>query len=301
MADRDVYKASLYASDDVIAQAWKEWARRRQCIHCGKIYTLFSSFGMRECKQHHKPKETFREDDGRIGEKFICCNKPIPRPYFHRGGSLVPSAILLDQFPSSQYNICQQVTPLPPQGCVKADHSDGSDAWPIGLVDNLNDIIPTLRPVGGWKIGEQVKIGENVYEIRSPPNPFGEVRVEWRLISGERKTEAGGGDTERKEAHLKDMRPIDGWDPDDYDTLEIMDLETGKQKDRITKFGTYWREWSAGVSISDIAGVLPYMVNPAGNEDVCGNVPFANRPGMVDVSVPVVWRINVPLDSTNNA
>lgn len=287
MADRDVHKASLYASDDVISQAWKEWARQRRCIHCEQLYTLFNSFGMRQCKQHYKPKETFREDDGRVGERFTCCDKPIPRPYYHRGGSFVPSAMLLDQFPSSQYDICQQVTPLPPMGCATADHSDGSDVWPIGFFRITDDNKPYLRPVGGWKIGERVKIGEGVYEIRSPPNPFGEVRVELRL--GEMKEE-----NKRNEAHLKEMIPNDDWDPNEYDTLEIMDPETGKESDRITKFKTYWRRWSAGVSISDIAGVLPFMVNPVGNEDVCGDVPFANRPGMKNVSVPIVWRINVP-------
>ena len=110
------------------------------------------------------------EDDGRVGERFTCCDKPIPRPYYHRGGSFVPSAMLLDQFPSSQYDICQQVTPLPPMGCATADHSDGSDVWPIGFFRITDDNTPYLRPVGGWKISERVKIGEGVYEIRSPPN-----------------------------------------------------------------------------------------------------------------------------------
>ena len=81
MADRDVHKASLYASDEVITQAWREWARQRQCIHCGELYTLFSSFGMRQCNQHYLPKETFRDDDGRMGEVHVVVNLfhvPIP-------------------------------------------------------------------------------------------------------------------------------------------------------------------------------------------------------------------------------
>ena len=281
-----MHKASLYASDEVITQAWREWARQRQCIHCGELYTLFSSFGMRQCNQHYKRKTTFRDDDGRMGEKYDCCGKPIPRPQFHNGGSFVPSAMLLDQFPSSQYDICQQVTPLPPAGCVRADHSDGTGVWPIGLVKKAEDMKNHLRPVGGWKIGESVMIDDDVYEVRSPPNPFGEVRVEYKGNES--------GETKRKEAHLKEMIPIDEWNPNDYDTLEIMDPETGKESDRITKFGSYWRRWSAGVSISDIAGILPFMVNIKGNEDICGNTVFSARPGMEGVSVPIVWRINVP-------
>ena len=58
------------------------------------------------------------------------------------------------------------------------------------------------------------------------------MRVELRL--GEMKEE-----TKRSEAHLKEMIPNDGWNPNEYDTLEIMDPETGKESDRITKFGTY--------------------------------------------------------------
>ena len=90
-----------------------------------------------------------------------------------------------------------------------------------------------------------------MYEVRSPPNPFGEVRVKYeRNAHGENK---------RNEAHLKELIPRDDWEPNNYDTLEIMDPETGKESDRITKFGSYWRRWSAGVFVSDIAGVLLFM------------------------------------------
>ena len=84
-------------------------------------------------------------------------------------------------------------------------------------------------------------------------------------------------------AHVKEMRAPTGYNKPN--TLELMD-ETGKTTDKITRIDGRWRRWSAGVSISDIAGLLPFMVNH--DKD-----PFADRPGVSD-EVPVVWRINVP-------
>jgi len=269
MAYRDIQTASLYAEDDAISDAWREWAIQRKCAYCGTYYTLFDSFGARQCRQHSEPKRRKKEDDGRYGEFFACCGKWMPRPNYFGAGSIVAPAQLMDQFMAST---CYQALPVPspPPGCVLADHSDVKEIWPIGLV-NMEDVEDKIRPVGGWKVNSSVVIDEQTYKVRSPPDPFGMVRVE---------AETKGS---KDMAHVKEMRA-----PRDYNmpnTLELMD-ETGKTTDKITRIDGKWRRWSAGVSISDIAGLLPFMVNHV-------KAPVARRPGVSD-EVPVVWRINVP-------
>ena len=56
MAYRDIQTASLYAENDTITEAWREWAIQRKCVHCGTYYTLLDSFGARQCRQHSQPK-----------------------------------------------------------------------------------------------------------------------------------------------------------------------------------------------------------------------------------------------------
>ena len=323
MAYRDVQSASLYAEDDEITKAWEEWARQRKCIHCGAYYTTFNSFGRQQCKQHYKSKPTIYEPDGQYGEKFICCDKKLPRPQFVGPGSYVPCGMLMDQFSCTP---CDTVLDLPadPMGCANADHTDDGNPWPIGLVDFKNPdseyyVDPDLvRPVGGWKINETIKFENKLFKIRSPPNPFGEVRVQFEgFVEGETKGDLYNenldelqGETkgDRKyrepndefeehhptELHVKDMRPY-GFDIDIYDTLEIIDETTGKVADKISKIvdNGCWRRWSAGVLIPDIAGVLPFMVNTRQYPRICGTETFSDRVG-VNPQIPVVWRINVP-------
>ena len=314
MAYRDVQSASLYAEDDEITKAWEEWARQRKCIHCGAYYTTFNSFGRQQCKQHYKSKTTIYEPDGQYGERFTCCNKKLPRPQFMGPDSYVPCGLLMDQFSCTP---CDNVLDLPadPVGCANADHTDDGNPWPIGLVDfeNMDSeyyVDPDLvRPVGGWKINNTIKFGNKLFKIRSPPNPFGEVRVEFQGYDlGETKGEPNDARGETKyngnlddpndephptELHVKEMRPH-MFDINTYDTLEIIDETTGNVADKISKIdGRFWRRWSAGVLIPDIAGVLPFMVNTIQYPRICGTETFSQRAG-VNPQIPVVWRINVP-------
>ena len=309
MAYRDVQSASLYAEDDEITKAWEEWARQRKCIHCGAYYTTFNSFGRQQCKQHYKSKTTIFEPDGQYGEKFTCCGKKLPRPRFMGAGSFVPCGQLMDQFSCTP---CDAVLDLPadPVGCAYADHTDDGNPWPIGLVDFGDQdseyyVNPDLvRPVGGWKINDTIKFGNKLFKIRSPPNPFGEVRVEFQRYDGETKNEnldEFQGETKGEpndephptELHVKEMRPHD-FNRNTYDTLEIIDEATGKVADKISKINTrFWRRWSAGVLIPDIAGVLPFMVNTTQYPRICGTETFSQRAG-VNPQIPVVWRIKVP-------
>lgn len=302
MALRDIKKASLYAEDDAISEAWRDWAVQRHCVNCGTYYTTFNSFGMRQCGQHYKDVEVVREPNGQFGEEYPCCQKKIPRPNYIGPGSMVPCAQLLDQFMCTPCDTPIQAA-LPPIGCTKADCTDRREPWPIGFVQ-LDDPDKAfyedpdvVRPVGGWKINNRVKIGNDVYEIRSPPNAFGEVRVQY--IEGPESDEP-----KRTDVHLKDVTPHD-FDVNGASTLEIMDPDTGRITDKISKITetrrtksgeevqvTYWRKWSAGVSIPDIAGMLPFMVNPQAYGKICGT-PFPTRAG-VNANIPIVWRINVP-------
>lgn len=277
MAYRDIQTASLYAEDDAISDAWREWAIQRKCVYCGTYYTLFDSFGARQCRQHSEPKIRKKENDGRYGEFFPCCEKWMPRPNYFGAGSIVAPAQLMDQFMATT---CYQALPVPspPPGCVLADHSDVKEIWPIGLV-NMNDVRQQIRPVGGWKVNSKVVIDDQVYTVRSPPDPFGMVRVEAEPpLEGSKDMAHGSKDM----AHVKEMRAPSGYNMPN--TLELMD-ETGKTTDKITRIDGKWRRWSAGVSISDIAGLLPFMVKHKNK--------FADRLGVSD-EVPVVWRINVP-------
>lgn len=308
MAYRDVQSASLYAEDDEITKAWEEWARYRKCIHCGTYYTTFNSFGRQQCKQHYKSKTIISESDGQYGEQFTCCGKKLPRPRFMGAGSFVPCGQLMDQFSCTP---CDAILDLPadPVGCADADHSDDGNPWPIGLVDFVDPtseyyVNPNfIRPVGGWKINDTIKFGKKLFKIRSPPNPFGEVRVEFEgavpdddeAVQGEAKGEPRDEVEEPPptELHVKEMRPH-GFDRNTYDTLEIIDETTGKVTDKISKIDArFWRRWSAGVLIPDIAGVLPFMVNTTQYPRICGTEPFAQRTG-VNPQIPVVWRIKVP-------
>ncbi len=271
MAYRDIQTASLYAENDTITEAWREWAIQRKCVHCGTYYTLLDSFGARQCRQHSQPKTVKPQNDGRDGEFFPCCKKWMPRPNYFGAGSIIAPAQLMNQFMATT---CYQALPVPspPPGCVLADHSDGTEIWPIGLV-NMEAVKDKIRPVGGWKVNSTVVIDDQRYTVRSPPDPFGMVRVEADPSSEGSKTMA----------HVKDMQAPSGYNMPN--TVELMD-ETGKTTDKITRMDGKWRKWSAGVSISDIAGLLPFMVNHEKD-------PFASRLGVSD-EVPVVWRINVP-------
>ena len=288
MAYRDIHTASLYAEDEEISKAWESWALQRKCIHCGAFFTTFNSFGRRQCNQHYKEKELCTERDGRYGEQFKCCGAHVPLPRLMGPGSIMPCSELLDQFSCTPYNA---TLPLPkaPAGCISADCTDEPECWPIGLVDfeNRNSEYyitkDYVRPVGGWKINDIIRYNGDTFQIRSPPNPFGEVRVEYV-----------GGPTSQQmptELHVKDMRPPYDFNVNEYKTLEIFD-ETGKVSDKISKIGDCWRKWSAGVMIPDIAGILPYMVQKNTN-DIYGPEVFAEREG-VNPEIPVVWRINVP-------
>lgn len=303
MADRDIHKVNLYASDEAISAAWAEMARRRICTRCGEYFTTFSALGNRQCNQH--PKSTKIEDHPTRGrqEMYACCGKKIPLPNYCRAAGIVPNAAVMDLFTMSSC-MMPEFTPQHPIGCVRADHTDHEDRWPSGVVNIVKgegkecteeDVcIDLLRPVGGWPIGAKVMHNNNKTprEVRSPPDAFGMIR----LSSGE------------EAIHIKELRPTEDWKLENvgnFDeenklissatpdaTLEIMNPTDGREADNISFVGNAWRPWKHGIRIADIAGVIPYMLKDD-RTHIYGETSFNERIGVSD-KVPVIWRINVP-------
>lgn len=307
MADRDIHKVNLYASDEAISAAWAEMARRRICTRCGEYFTTFSALGNRQCNQHPKPTKIEPHPTRGRQEMYACCGKKIPLPNYCRAAGIVPNAAVMDLFTTSSC-MMPEFTPQHPIGCVQADHTDREDRWPSGVVNIVKvegkecteeDVcIDLLRPVGGWPIGAKVRHNNNVCEVRSPPDAFGMIR----LSTGE------------EAIHIKELRPTEKWkfenvgkfireNEDEEEklhtpaerentTLEIMNPTDGREADNISFVGNAWRPWKHGIRIADIAGVIPYMLNDD-RKHIYGEKSFNDRPGVSD-KVPVIWRINVP-------
>lgn len=284
MADRDLQKVSLYASDEAIAAAWKEMSRRRRCIHCNGFFTTFSSLGNRKCWQHPKGTRVKEHQTRGRQEQYECCGKVIPLPNYGGGVGLVADNLLMDQFTASSCMV-PQFTPVPPRGCYPADCTDEEAIWPSGKIQDIKELLRFLRPVGGWPIGAKVMCNNEEVEVRSPPDPFGMIRV----------TKNGN----PMDVHIKELYATPEWIDEhverapDKHTLEIMNEVTGKEKDCVSYVEGVWRPWADGVRIADIAGIIPYMLNDEEmkRDHIYGDKKFNERPGMQH-QLPVIWRIN---------
>lgn len=289
MADRDIHKVNLYASDEAISAAWAEMARRRICTRCGEYFTTFSALGNRQCNQHPKSTKTVIHPTRGRQEMYACCEKKIPLPNYCRAAGIVPNAAVMDLFTMSSC-MMPEFTPQHPIGCVQADHTDHEDRWPSGVVNIVEgkecteeDVcIDLLRPVGGWPIGAEVMYKDKPHQVRSPPDAFGMIRL----------------DVEEEAIHIKELRPTEKWKLENVEkapentTLEIMNPTDGREADNISFVDDAWRPWKHGIRIADIAGVIPYMLNDD-RKHIYGETSFNKRIGISD-NVPVIWRINVP-------
>jgi len=288
MADRDLHKVSLYASDEAIAAAWKEMSRQRLCVHCNRYFTTFQSLGTRQCWQH--PEGTRVEPHPTRGrqERYTCCKKVIPLPNFCGGVGLVADNLLMDQFSTSSCMV-PQFTPNTPRGCLQADCTDDPTLWPSGKVDMTNEFMLRLRPVGGWPIGAKVMYEDRKVEVRSPPDPFSMIRIQDEGTS--------------KDVHIKQLTPTEDWIQQNIvsakpkHTLELMNEVTGKADDNVSYVDDVWRPWKHGVRVADIAGIIPYMLNEEElkREHIYGPHRFNERVGMQH-QLPVIWRINAKKD-----
>ena len=276
-AERDIRPAALYATDDEIKEAWAVWAQTRVCIHCDKTFNAFESFGARQCHQHSQDTVVDRDDMGERFEKYPCCDKKLPLPYYRRAACLAPNAAVLDSFSASYAYNMPPPQVCPPTGCKRADHTDSAQKWESGVITSevFNGMI--LRPVGGWPINSDVVYKESRTKVLSIADAFGMVRIQH---NGE-------------PVHVKELAPEIRNQETEGHTWEVLDPETGRVSDKVSYVGGHWRRWSKGVAIADIAGMLPFMMN--------GNVeqfkfeseikPFPERDGVL-TTVPVVWRID---------
>lgn len=280
---RDIDYASINATDTQVSEAWQTWALQRKCVNCGVYYKAFDTFGCRGCWQHPGHVVVTKNDNGDYIEEYSCCGAKLPRPVYNDSVvNFCPTTEILDSYMMTTFGNFG-TTMKHPRGCVEADHTDVNEPWPSGkieLFDQNNSIDVNLkkylRPVGGWKINANVMYEGVKVTIRSPPDAFGNIRIE-----------GTPGSSVPTECHVKDLSPTNDWVSNIPTTVEIIN-EHGRVEDKISKIDGHWVRWSAGVPVSQIAAMIPYMMQ--GKEDS----KFPNREGIQKhiTGVPVVWRIN---------
>jgi hypothetical protein len=283
MAEQDIQRAALYATDEEIKEAWDVWARYHVCARCGVYYNAFAAFGARGCSQHAQSVSVVTRDDGRRQEIFKCCKRRVPLPSFNHYPAVGAGVAVLDSFSHSYAaDYDRPGASREPPGCCEADHTPVLGTWDTGQVEieskmvKVSDKWLPLRPSGGWPleskcIVQQEDGPETQGTVKSVPDAYGKIRVDQDTVDGFRLRLVG--------------------DIDESKTYEVVN-EKGSCEDKVSYVGGIWRSWKRGVAIADIAGIMPYMMQDVEHFtiDDKGAQPFMERTGIAGNSVPVVWR-----------